>query len=141
MLWIHPLIQALCLILAIHVLHMGVNRFRFQHLKQRAAFNWKQHVLLGKVVNWTWLVGLVLGLYMAVENWGTVGLTGGHYGAAMLMGPLILVSLVTGFILQKPSGKRPGLALTHGLTNVFLFVLALYQVWSGLETVRLFLLD
>ena len=69
MLWIHPLIQALCLILAAYVLYMGCNRFRFQHLKQKASFNWKRHVLLGKAANWTWLVGMALGLYMAQQSW------------------------------------------------------------------------
>ncbi|AMK12616.1 hypothetical protein [Pseudodesulfovibrio indicus] len=141
MLWIHPLLQFAALLLAVHVLLMGINRFRFQHLKRKCAFNWKRHVLLGKWVAWMWLAGLVLGLYMAVHSWGALGLTGPHYQIGLWMTPFILVGLVTGFILQKPSGKRPAMALTHGAANAIAFVLALYQTWSGVEAVRLLLLD
>lgn len=140
MLWIHPLLQLAALLLGCHVLLLGINRFRFQHLKHKCAFDWKGHVRYGKIVAWTWLVGLVLGVFMAARSWGTLGLSGPHYTVGVLMLPLILVGLVTGFILQKPSGKRPGLALFHGVVNVLAFVLALYQTWSGVETVRLLLL-
>lgn len=141
MLWIHPIIQLAALLLAAHVLAMGVNRFRFQHLKRKSPFNWKRHVLLGKWVAWMWLAGLMLGLYAAQHNWGALGLTGPHYPVGLWMMGFILAGLVTGFILQKPSGKRPALALTHGAANVVAFVLALYQTWSGVEAVRLLLLD
>ncbi|BCS89726.1 DUF4079 family protein [Pseudodesulfovibrio sediminis] len=141
MLWLHPFIQATALILATYVMYMGINRFRFQHLKQKAAFNWKRHVLLGKMVNWLWLIGWLLGLYMTFTSWGSINLTGGHYVIGTLMVPFIIVSLVTGFILQKPSGKRPGLALTHGVTNGVLYCMALFQSFSGMEVVKLFLLE
>ena len=140
MLWLHPILQAACFLLSLYVLSMGVNRFRFQHLKRKCAFNWKRHVLLGKVVIWTWLAGTGLGLYMAATHWGAVGLTGPHYGAGLVMVPFLAVSLVSGYILQKPSGKRPHLALTHGLVNVVLVILAAYQSWSGWEAIKLFLL-
>lgn len=140
MLWIHPILQLAALILAVYVLSMGVNRFRFQHLKRKCAFNWKRHVLLGKVVAWMWLVGMVLGVYMVQYNWGTLALTGPHYTVGLLMVPVILTGLVTGYILQKPSGKRPGLALTHGTANVLAFAMALYQAWTGVAAIRLLLI-
>jgi hypothetical protein len=140
MLWIHPILQLAALLIAIRVLFLGINRFRFQHLKQKRPFDWKGHVKYGKVAAWLWMAGLVLGVYVAQRTWGTTTLTGPHYTAGMLMWPFILVGLVTGYILQKPSGKRPGLALVHGAANAFAFVLALYQTWSGVEAVRLLLL-
>jgi hypothetical protein len=140
MLWLHPILQLAALLLAVRVLSMGINRFRFQHLKRKCAFDWKGHVKQGKITAWLWMAGLVLGLYMAQYAWGTTALTGPHYAAGMLMWPFILVGLVTGFILQKPSGKRPGLALVHGAANAVAFVLALYQTWTGAEAVRLLLL-
>lgn len=140
MLWIHPLLQLAALLLGFRVLSLGVNRFRFQHLKRKCAFNWKGHVRYGKIVAWTWLVGLALGAYMAAHSWGALGLTGPHYAAGLLMLPLILAGLATGLVLQKPGGKRPGLALFHGAANVLAFALALYQTWSGVEAVRLLLL-
>ncbi|HKI80863.1 MAG TPA: DUF4079 family protein [Pseudodesulfovibrio sp.] len=140
MLWLHPILQLAALLIAIRVLFMGINRFRFQHLKQKCPFNWKGHVKQGKIAAWLWMAGLVLGLYMAQHSWGALALTGPHYTAGMIMWPFILIGLVTGYLLQKPSGKQPGLALVHGVANVFAFVLALYQTWSGVEAVRLFLL-
>ena len=140
MLWLHPILQLVALLIAIRVLFMGINRFRFQHLKQKCAFNWKGHVKQGKIAAWLWMAGLVLGLYMAQHTWGALALTGPHYTMGMLMWPFILIGLVTGYLLQKPSGKRPGLALVHGASNVIAFVLALYQTWSGVDAVRLLLL-
>lgn len=141
MLWIHPVIQAVCLILATYVMYMGVMRFRFQHLGQKAFFNWKLHVRLGKTVHCLWLLGLALGLFLAQIYWGSTNLTGGHYYVGVAMAPLIGVSLLTGLILQKPRGKRAGLALFHGITNAMLYLMALYQAWSSIEVVELFLLD
>ncbi len=141
MMWLHPFIQSVALILAVAVLYMGIQRFRFQHLKIKAAFNWKRHVLLGKVVHGLWLVGFGLGLFMAHSAWGSVNLTGPHFLAGVIMVPLILISLATGLVLEKPKGRRAGLALTHGVCNVILFLLACYQAWTAVEVVRLFLLD
>ena len=141
MLWIHPLIQAVCLILATYVMYMGFMRFKFQHLGQKAFFNWKRHVLLGKIVHAIWLLGLALGLFMTQFYWGSINLTEGHYYVGVAMGPMIFISLGTGLMLQKPKGKRLGLALFHGITNVVLYIMALYQAWTAIEVIELFLLD
>jgi len=141
MLWIHPILQAAALVLATYVLYMGYCRFCFQHLRKKAVFNWKRHVLLGKVAVWLWLAGLVFGLYATQVSWGTLGLTGSHYTIGLAMLPFLLVSLVTGYLLQKPSGKRPRLALTHGTANAILYLMALSQTWSGIESIRLLLLE
>lgn len=140
LMWIHPFIQLTAMLLAVYVLHMGIQRFRFQHFKIKCAFNWKRHVLLGKVVHVLWLIGCGLGLFMAHFAWGTIDITGPHYIVGVLMVPVIGVALLTGLILQKPKGKRAGLALTHGIANVVLFFMALFQTVTGLEVIKLFLL-
>ena len=141
MLWIHPILQTAALLLATYVLYMGYCRFCFQHLKKKAFFNWKRHVLLGKVTVWLWLVGLALGVYGPATTWGTVGLTGPHYTIGVAMLPFLLFSLLTGYILQKPSGKKPRMALAHGTANAILYVMALSQTWSGITAVRQFLME
>jgi len=141
MLWMHPLLQVIVLGLAVYVLQMGYCRFCFLHLKKKKFFNWKRHVFLGKVVVWAWLAGLVIGLYAAHDAWATVGLTGPHYGAGLATLPLLLVSLVTGSILQKPKGQRLRLAAFHGTANILLFALVLYLTWTGIESVQLLLLE
>ena len=141
MMWIHPLIQSVAMLLAVYVLSMGLQRFRFQHLGTKCAFNWKRHVLLGKVVHALWLLGFGLGLFMAWYAWGSIDLTGGHFLVGVAMVPVILLSLGSGLMLEKPSGKRTGLALFHGLCNTLLFFMACYQAWTAAEVIQLFLLD
>lgn len=141
LMWIHPLIQSVAMLLGIYVLYMGIQRFRFQHLKTKCMFNWKLHVKLGKIVHGLWLSGFGLGLFMAWYEWGSVDLTGGHFRVGVIMVPVILIALVSGLILEKPKGKRAGLALIHGGCNLLLFFLACYQAWSAIEVIELFLLD
>ncbi len=141
MMWIHPFIQSLAMILAVWTLYMGIQRFRFQHMKVKIVFNWKLHVLLGKTVHCLWLVGFALGLYMAWSVWGSIDLTGGHFLIGTVMVPFILIGLGTGLLLEKPKGKQLKLALLHGGCNTLLFFLASYQAWSAIEVIELFLLD
>lgn len=139
--WLHPLIQSVAMVLGIYVLYLGIQRFRFQHLGIKCKFDWKRHVLLGKIVHGLWLVGAALGLYMAHWAWGSVNLTGGHFYVGVAMVPVIFIALVSGLILEKPKGKRAGLAMLHGACNVTLFLLACYQAYSAVEVIDLFLLD
>jgi len=44
MLLLHPLMQLVATVLVLVVLQQGIQRFRFQHLKQKAAFQWKRHI-------------------------------------------------------------------------------------------------
>ncbi|CCH49128.1 DUF4079 family protein [Pseudodesulfovibrio piezophilus] len=140
LMWIHPAIQSIAMILAVYVLFMGLQRFRFQHLKVKSAFNWKRHVLLGKVVHGIWLIGCALGLFMAWYAWGSIDLTEGHFLVGVLMVPMILIALVSGLVLEKPKGKRAGLALLHGVCNLLLFCMACYQAWTAVEVIQIFLL-
>lgn len=139
--WIHPAIQTIALLLALWAFRLGYNRFCFQHLNIKCRFDWKLHVKLGKVVHGLWLFGMGVGVYMAWNAWGSVNLTGGHYLVGVSMIPIILVGLGTGLALEKPSGKRAKLALIHGTANTALLLMALYQAWSGVEAIQLFLLD
>lgn len=141
LMWVHPIIQLIAMALGVYVLHMGIQRFKFQHLKVKAPFNWKLHVKLGKIVHAIWLFGCGLGLFMAHSEWGDINITGPHYMVGVLMVPAIAIALLTGLVLQKPKGKRLTLAAIHGIANVMLFFMALYQAVSGLEVITQMLLD
>ncbi|MGL1863029.1 MAG: hypothetical protein OCC46_10960 [Pseudodesulfovibrio sp.] len=141
LMWIHPAIQSVAMLLAFWVFYMGVTRFMFVHCGVKKFFNWKWHVKLGKIVHGLWLFGFALGLFMAWYEWGSIDLTGGHFLVGVLMVPCILLSLGTGLLLEKPKTKRPKLALFHGVVNTFLFFMACYQAWTAVEVIELFLLD
>lgn len=139
MMWLHPVLQAIGLGLACWTFFMGIQRFRFQHLGHKVAFAWKTHVVFGKIVHAVWLFGIGAGLLAAKVQWGMINLTGTHFIVGIGLVPLIVVGLGTGLMLQKPKGKRTRLALLHGITNTFAFGFAMFQLYSGIEVVQLFL--
>lgn len=142
MLYLHPLLQLLCMFLASYVLYLGIRRFLFSHMgKKKMRFNWKRHVRLGKATHAIWLFGFFLGLGMAWWYWGFVNLTGIHFLAGVGMLPLIAGSLITGLMLQTPKGLRPRLALTHGAFNLALFLLAVFQLITGAGVLRDFVVS
>ena len=64
MLSIHPIIEFTATCLFLYVFYLGVQRFRFLHLKQEVKFNWKRHVLLGEIAMITMLIGMLGGAVM-----------------------------------------------------------------------------
>jgi len=57
------------------------------------------------------------------------------------MCPLIVVGFSTGYYLYRFKKKRILLPLIHGLNNTILFLLAIYQVYSGWQVLQKFVLE
>ncbi len=127
----HPVIQALTTTLAGYVLWLGLQRFQSQHLHRKIAFKWKSHVTLGTVALGLWLAGLIGGLIMVKIWWGGILITGSHGKTALFMLPLILFGLFSGLYMDHRKKKRSALPLLHGLNNLLLLILALYQAYTG----------
>ena len=117
--------------LGLYVFFLGVQRFRSLHLKQKAKFNWKRHVLLGKIVKITWLVGMLGGASMAYMTWHGFLVTGTHGKIALVMLPLILFGLFSGLYMNRKKQKRTWLPFIHGLVNLIVLMMALYQISTG----------
>ena len=96
MLSIHPIIMFVSTLLALYVFVLSIQRFRFLHLKQKAAFNWKRHVIFGEIVMITWLGGMLGGIAISYVTWHGFLITGTHGTVAMVMLPLILFGLFSG---------------------------------------------
>lgn len=141
MLWIHPILQLLCTVLACYVMYMGFLRFKVLHLKKKAMFPWKRHVNLGQIVLPVWFLGIVLGLFFAQYEWGNINMTDAHFWVGISMAPLILVGFITGLIIRKPARRAKTIPAIHGICNTAAFLLSLYQVYSGIGVISLFLLD
>ena len=105
MLSIHPIIQISATCLGLYVFYLGVQRFRSLHLKQKVKFNWKRHVLLGKIVMATWLAGILGGLSIVYMTWHGFLVTGIHGKVALVILPLIL------YIVVVFADKNPGVRL------------------------------
>ena len=131
MLSIHPIIMFVSTLLALYVFVLSIQRFRFLHLKQKAAFNWKRHVIFGEIVMITWLGGMLGGIAISYVTWHGFLITGTHGKVAMVMLPLILFGLFSGLYLNYRKGKRKLLPIIHGINNFVVLILALYQIISG----------
>jgi hypothetical protein len=131
MLFLHPVLQLSVNLLAVYVFFIGVQRFRLLHLKQKAKFDWKRHVLLGKIVLLAWPAGMLGGAGMAYITWHGFLITGTHGKVALVMLPLIFFGLFSGLYMNRKKKKRGLLPLVHGVNNMALLALALYQVFSG----------
>lgn len=141
MLYLHPAVQLASTMLAIYVIYTGIHRFRSLHLHTRTIFNWKRHVWLGMLVLLLWSIGLIAGFVVTRNVWYTNYITGAHAKVAVLMCPLIAFGFATGFYLNRFKKKRKLLPLLHGLNNTCLFLLAMYQVYSGWLVMQKFVLE
>lgn len=131
MLSIHPIIQLSAICLGLYVFYLGVQRFRSLHLKQKVKFNWKRHVLLGKIVMATWLAGILGGVSVVYMTWHGFLVTGIHGKVALVILPLILFGLFSGLHMNRKKKKRTFFPFVHGLVNLTILILALYQISTG----------
>lgn len=131
MLFFHPLLQLSANLMAVYVFFLGVQRFRTLHLKQKEQFNWKRHVFLGKIALFAWMAGMLGGAGMVYITWHGFLITGSHGNVALVMLPLILFGLISGLYMNRKKKKRRLLPLAHGVNNLAILALALYQLFSG----------
>lgn len=137
---VHPIFQSLGILSAICVLLLGISRFRMVHLKQKVRFNWKGHVRFGKISLAIWLFGIVGGLYTVKSSWHSILITGNHANIGLLMIPFILFALVSGIYMDRKKRKRKMLPLIHGICNSIMLILALSQVFTGVQVYRMYVL-
>jgi len=137
---IHPVIQLSALLLALYVLYLGVQRFRFLHLKQKALFRRKRHVVLGEIALATLLSGMLGGMAMVYIFWNGFLITGTHGKVALVMAPFIIFGIVSGVYMNVKKKERRIFNLIHGLNNLILMILAVIQVVSGWWVYRMFVL-
>ena len=137
---IHPIIQFTAALLALYVLYLGVQRFRFLHLHQKTIFKWKLHVVLGEISLGVWLAGMLTGFVMVYIHWHGVLITGTHGKTALVMLPFIIFGLLSGLYMNRKKRKRRLLPAIHALNNLFVLILASIQVTSGWPFLRALIL-
>ena len=139
-LFIHPVIQFLSILLALYVFYLGLQRFRFLHLHQKVVFRWKRHLVLGEIALVALLAGMLGGMAMVYVYWRGVIMTGIHGKVGLVLVPFILFGLLSGLYMNREKKQRRILALIHGLNNLVVLILALTQVVSGSWVYRAYVL-
>lgn len=141
LMWVHPLIQTLALLLSLYVLHLGWLRFKAAHLGRKGVlFPWRRHVQQGSAVLIVWTAGLLIGLGAAWWGWKTVLITGPHHRTALVMVPLLVFGYVSGLVMDRVKKRRKVLPLLHAVNNTLLVVLALSQLVTGIQILRTFII-
>jgi len=139
LLWSHPIIQIVAVLLSVYVMTQGIKRFASQHGKKH-LFQWKKHVKFGIIVLILWIFGLT-GFYVTHTAFGITHVTGSHANIALAVAGFSVLGLITGYVLNKTKNRYKKLAVIHGIFNTILFVLVLVNFYIGINLIRSFLFD
>lgn len=140
MLWFHPFLQICATFIGVYAAFLGMARFASLHIGMDIPFKWKLHVKLGSIAIALWLLGMAGGwavLHFMVDEHVH---TGTHFQIAMVMLPLMLIGGATGLYMDRNKAKRKLLPLVHGLCNLLVVGLALYQIRTGWHVIKTFVL-
>jgi hypothetical protein len=131
MLFIHPIIQFLAILLTVYAFFLGIGRIRSLPLIPHSRFKWKQHVTLGIIATMALLLGLLGGMAVVYFYWRGFLITGAHGRIAIWILPLILFGLLSGIYMDRIKKNRIVLPLIHGANNLILLILAIVQIVTG----------
>ena len=140
MLWFHPALQAFATMVGFYAAYLGMERFLSQHMGKRTQFLWKRHVTVGRMAILLWMAGLAGGILIARLEWQVNLITGPHFQTAFTMFPLMIVGAFTGIYMDRRKVKRTWLPLIHGMCNIVLLGLAFYQIKTGWQVIKDFIL-
>jgi hypothetical protein len=79
----------------------------------------------------TWLAGILGGVVVVYIAWDGFLMTGIHGKVALVMLPIIFFGFFSGLQMNHKKKRRTFLPLVHGLVNLIVLVLALYQILTG----------
>lgn len=127
---LHPFVQFVGILLAYYAGYLGTQRIRSLHFGQSVVFQRQRHAIAGGVALLGLLVGFFGGLVSSLFLHEHEGL-GLHKLVAFIILPLLAVGLSTGYHLYRHPKKRKVLPMIHGVNNLILLILLLFQIYSG----------
>jgi hypothetical protein len=133
---LHPVIQLTAILLAYYAGFLGAQRARSLHLGQRVPFQRQRHVLVGAAALVTLLGGffgglIIMALFMPAGVEAEL-----HETVALIIFPLLLIGMATGYYLYRHPERRTVFSAIHGLNNLVILLLVLIQVYSGWHLYR-----
>jgi uncharacterized membrane protein YozB (DUF420 family) len=130
---IHPVIQIIAIFISLSVLHRGIQRAEQNHFGIEKKFNWKRHVLMGRIAFIILFAGISTGLIITRLNWKSFLITGFHGYTGLLVLFLILTGIFSGTILNSQKEHYGKLNVFHGINNTVLILLLLFQIYTGFK--------
>ncbi|MFP4108006.1 MAG: DUF4079 domain-containing protein [Desulfonatronovibrio sp.] len=140
MLWLHPVIQLSAIAMGFYVLFLAWPRFKALHLKKPGKFEWKKHAFWGRIIIIVLLGGFVLGRVAVQSQWEMSPVFLKHNQAAVIMILFLIIAYLTGSIMDRRKKKRFWLPVVHGINNLTLLGLGLYQTYTGYLIVKDFVI-
>jgi hypothetical protein len=131
--------QLLGLALGLGALALAWPRIVTLHLGSKRRFRRARHVLCGELCLGIFILGAVGGAVVAHSLRGTWLASGAHARGGIVLLLLALFGLASGLYLAlAPPRPRKFLPLIHGLSNLLVLGLAVWQVQTGRQVMELF---
>ena len=128
---IHPVAQLGAILLAFYAAYLGFQRTRSLHFGKSVTFPRKRHAIIGSIGLISMLGGIGAGFIM-VNRYLLNPDMGLHVAVAMIILPLGLFGIVSGFFLYLKPKQRRILPAFHGINNLVILFLSLAQIVTGI---------
>ena len=128
---IHPLAQLAAILTGFYAAYLGFQRIQSLHYNKSVRFLRERHVIAGAIALISMLGGIAAGFIM-VNRYLLSPDMGLHVAIAMLILPLGVFGIFSGFFLYLNPGKRKILSAVHGINNLIILSLALAQIVTGI---------
>ena len=132
MAFIHPIIQAIAIVIGLYAGYLGWQRFI------RRGFHWKRHIRVGFAFFVMIITGTVMGFAITYFLEGGIFKTGFHALLPFIIVPLLSIGAILGYILSKRSKGR-ALPTLHMSINYFTMLLIFLQAYLGVGLLTQFL--
>lgn len=129
--WSHPLTQIFALLVGLVAFLYGFMDFLRRHCGKKILFPWKKHVRWGTLALILWMFGTISGFTLTWVGYDTIFITDEHAYVGVTIFFLAIASLFTGFIMDKYKKNRKKLPIIHGIINLILIILVLWQAVTG----------
>jgi len=128
---IHPIAQFAAILIAFYAAYLGLQRARSLHFGKSVRFLRERHVITGGIGLISMLGGIAAGSIM-VNRYLLSPDLGLHEPVAMIILPLGLFGLFSGFFLYLNPRQRRILPAIHAINNLVILALAVLQIVTGI---------
>jgi len=129
---IHPVAQLTAILIGFYAAYLGFQRAQSLHYNRSVRFLRERHVIAGAIALISMLGGIAAGFIM-VNRYLLSPDMGLHIAIAILILPLGVFGIFSGFFLYLNPGKRTILPAIHGINNIAILALALVQIVTGIS--------